>query len=157
MRRMIALFLCIWLLPVRAEAAQTTQYVALTFDDGPSGRYTRRLLDGLDARGVKATFLLCGYRLKEDPDTARRIHEAGHEIGLHGYSHKNMRKLTKEEIRQRSREAGLFTWDKPAYACLATRVPTGTKITAELLQKVEKAEEVLMKMRSCCRPMLRRW
>lgn len=54
--------------------------------------------------------------------------------------------LTKEEIRQRSREAGLFTWDKPAYACLATRVPTGTKITAELLQKVEKSEEVLMKM-----------
>ena len=54
--------------------------------------------------------------------------------------------LTKEEIRRRSKEAGLFTWDKPAYACLATRVPTGTEITAELLQKVEKSEEVLMKM-----------
>ena len=54
--------------------------------------------------------------------------------------------LTKEEIRQRSREAGLFTWDKPAYACLATRVPTGTEITAELLQKAEKSEEALMKM-----------
>ena len=34
--------------------------------------------------------------------------------------------LTKEEVRRRSREAGLFTWDKPAYACLATRIPTGT-------------------------------
>ena len=33
--------------------------------------------------------------------------------------------LTKDEVRRRSREAGLFTWDKPAYACLATRIPTG--------------------------------
>ena len=54
--------------------------------------------------------------------------------------------VTKDEIRHRSREAGLFTWDKPAYACLATRVPTGTEITVELLQKVEKSEEALMKM-----------
>ncbi|MFR4278111.1 MAG: asparagine synthase-related protein [Oscillospiraceae bacterium] len=37
--------------------------------------------------------------------------------------------LTKAEIRRLSHEAGLFTWDKPAYACLATRVPTGTRIT----------------------------
>ena len=54
--------------------------------------------------------------------------------------------LTKEEIRARSKEAGLFTWDKPAYACLATRVPTGTEITVELLQRVEKSEEILRKM-----------
>ena len=39
--------------------------------------------------------------------------------------------LTKAEIRRLSHEAGLFTWDKPAYACLATRVPTGTRITPE--------------------------
>ena len=38
--------------------------------------------------------------------------------------------LTKDEIRRLSREAGLFTWDKPAYACLATRIPTGQPITA---------------------------
>jgi pyridinium-3,5-biscarboxylic acid mononucleotide sulfurtransferase len=52
--------------------------------------------------------------------------------------------LTKAEIRIRSKEAGLPTWDKPAYACLATRIPTGTKITAEALDKVEAAEEYLM-------------
>ena len=40
--------------------------------------------------------------------------------------------ITKAEIRRLSAEAGLFTWDKPAYACLATRVPTGTPIDAEL-------------------------
>lgn len=48
--------------------------------------------------------------------------------------------LTKDMIRQKSKEAGLFTWDKPAYACLATRIPTGERITAEKLHRTERAE-----------------
>ena len=51
--------------------------------------------------------------------------------------------LTKAEIRTLSRQAGLFTWDKPAYACLATRIPTGTAITAADLQRTERAENDL--------------
>lgn len=51
--------------------------------------------------------------------------------------------LTKAEIRRLSHEAGLFTWDKPAYACLATRVPTGEPITAEKLRAVERSEAYL--------------
>lgn len=51
--------------------------------------------------------------------------------------------IGKEEIRRRSREAGLFTWDKPAYACLATRIPTGEKIDAEKLRITEEAEDFL--------------
>ena len=54
--------------------------------------------------------------------------------------------LTKAEIRALSRQAGLFTWDKPAYACLATRIPTGTAITAEALQRTERAEGYLMSL-----------
>jgi len=54
--------------------------------------------------------------------------------------------LTKEEIRQRSKEAGLSTWNKPAYACLATRIPCGTEIRIEDLLRVEKGEEVLFGM-----------
>lgn len=54
--------------------------------------------------------------------------------------------LTKAEIRRLSREAGLFTWEKPAYACLATRVLTGEPITAEKLQKTEAAETFLMEL-----------
>lgn len=53
------------------------------------------------------------------------------------------RGLTKAEIRELSRQAGLFTWDKPAYACLATRVPAGEEITQEKLEKTEKAEDYL--------------
>lgn len=51
--------------------------------------------------------------------------------------------LTKPEIRRLSREAGLPTWSKPAYACLATRVPTGQPITLVLLRRVEGAEQAL--------------
>jgi len=54
--------------------------------------------------------------------------------------------LTKSDIRRLSKEAGLFTWDKPAYACLATRVPTGQMITSDLLCRVEAAEEALFQM-----------
>ena len=54
--------------------------------------------------------------------------------------------LTKEEIRLRSKEAGLFTWDKPAYACLATRIPTGEPITEEKLKVTEAAENFLFSL-----------
>lgn len=54
--------------------------------------------------------------------------------------------LTKDEIRQLSEEAGLFTWNKPAYACLATRVPTGQIITSDILAKVEICEGELARM-----------
>lgn len=51
--------------------------------------------------------------------------------------------LSKREIRELSREAGLFTHDKASYACLATRIPTGTEITADLLEKTERAEDAM--------------
>lgn len=51
--------------------------------------------------------------------------------------------LTKADIRTLSKNAGLFTWDKPAYACLATRIPTGEVITKDKLEHTECAEEYL--------------
>lgn len=98
MRRMLCCLccLCLLVLPVRAEPA--AKYVALTFDDGPSGRFTRQLLDGLQARNVKATFLLCGYRIKEYPEVTARILAEGHEIGCHGYSHKSMQNMNRRDL-----------------------------------------------------------
>lgn len=51
--------------------------------------------------------------------------------------------LTKDKIRLLSRQAGLFTWDKPAYACLATRAPAGEPLSQGLLSRVEGAEGAL--------------
>ena len=66
MRRILCLVLCLTFLIFPVQAAQKNEkYVALTFDDGPSGRFTRRLLDGLAERDAKATFFLCGYRIAQ--------------------------------------------------------------------------------------------
>ena len=54
--------------------------------------------------------------------------------------------LTKAEIRMLSKEAGLFTWNKPAYACLATRIPSGTAIDENTLARIERSEDALRAM-----------
>ncbi len=54
--------------------------------------------------------------------------------------------LTKAKIRELSREAGLFTWDKPAYACLATRIQTDQKILYRTLKSVEACEGFMMEL-----------
>jgi len=100
MRRILAVLLCILLLCPAAAASQKKRYVALTFDDGPSGRFTRRLLEGLEQRDAKATFLLCGYRMAENPALTREIWESGHEIGCHGYSHCCMENMCLETLRK---------------------------------------------------------
>ncbi len=51
--------------------------------------------------------------------------------------------FTKQEIRKFSKELGLPTWDKPSYACLASRIPYGTKITEEILKRIEEGEKYL--------------
>lgn len=54
--------------------------------------------------------------------------------------------LSKSTVRELSRKAGLPTADKPAYSCLATRIPHGTQITAEKLEAIEKAESYLFEL-----------
>ncbi len=54
--------------------------------------------------------------------------------------------VTKAQVRAGARQAGITLWDKPAYACLATRVPTGQTLTGQLLARVEGAEDALFSM-----------
>ena len=51
--------------------------------------------------------------------------------------------FSKQDVRDASRRLGLRTWDKPAAACLASRIPTGTAVTVELLSTVDRAEAAL--------------
>ena len=103
-RRLGALLLCAALLLLPVRAAENEKLVALTFDDGPSGRFTRRLLDGLAERGARATFLLCGYRMEQYPELTERICREGHEIGIHGYTHDSMADMTRERLDREIRE-----------------------------------------------------
>ncbi|MDA3793436.1 MAG: ATP-dependent sacrificial sulfur transferase LarE [Elusimicrobia bacterium] len=70
--------------------------------------------------------------------------KAGDELGV---LHPLMEaELTKAEIRELSKRKGLNTWDKPAYACLASRVPYGEKITAKKLTMIERAERYVKEL-----------
>jgi peptidoglycan/xylan/chitin deacetylase (PgdA/CDA1 family) len=64
-------------------------HVALTFDDGPDAEGTPEVLAALAAADVRATFFLLGAMAERFPDMARRVAGAGHEIGVHGYDHRN--------------------------------------------------------------------
>ena len=98
MRRIICMALLCCLLALPVCAAGEERYLALTFDDGPSGRFTSRLLDGLAEREVRATFFLCGYRVEQYPELTARIAREGHEIGTHGYAHKFFSALSAKDV-----------------------------------------------------------
>lgn len=72
----------------RVETARPV--VALTFDDGPTVRFTPDVLAILRERGVKATFFLTGMEVEENLPQARMIVSEGHQIGNHSFTHSNM-------------------------------------------------------------------
>ena len=100
MRKLGLCILILSLLVLPAQSVEKPKLVALTFDDGPSGRFTQALLEGLRERDAKATFLLCGYRIKLYPEVAQQIFDEGHEIGYHGYSHDSMKGMSRLTIAQ---------------------------------------------------------
>jgi peptidoglycan/xylan/chitin deacetylase (PgdA/CDA1 family) len=72
---------------------------ALTFDDGPDPVYTPRLLDALDAAGAKATFFVVGERIPGQEELLVEMERRGHEIGLHGMTHRRHDDLDEAQAR----------------------------------------------------------
>ena len=87
----------------RQEAVETGQIraekprIAITFDDGPSAKYTPQLLDGLKERNVKASFFVIGKMAEENPKLIQREKEEGHLIGNHTYNHVDISKISDED------------------------------------------------------------
>ena len=135
LRRIFLIILCLGLLilPVRADGGG--KYAALTFDDGPSGRFTRRLLDGLHKRNAKATFLLCGYRLEIYPEEAKRILAEGHEIGIHGYSHDCMCPMTEKQVAEEIRKTDALL---PEGCCPVFLRPPGGNCSEAVMRASEE-------------------
>lgn len=102
------------------------QRIALTFDDGPHPYYTEQLLDGLKERGVHVTFFVTGEHAELHPDIIKRMHDEGHLVGNHTYSHiqltKNNREKFKEELVKTSEVIQEITGDEVIYV----RPPYGT-------------------------------
>lgn len=72
---------------VECKAETKEKVVALSFDDGPVENYTPQILDILQQHKVPAAFFCIGHRVENAPAIAKQIHEAGHLIGNHSYSH----------------------------------------------------------------------
>lgn len=72
--------------------------IALTFDDGPRAKTTNRILDILEQNNSTATFFLVGYNIEKNKETIKRAAEIGCEIANHSKEHKNLTKLTYDEI-----------------------------------------------------------
>ncbi len=110
MKKVLALALCLSLLCGAASAEggerSPVKFVALTFDDGPTGELTGQLLDGLKARYVSATFFLCGYRVEQYPDLVRRMAGEGHELAIHGKTHAYLHTMEAEQVRAELEETG---------------------------------------------------
>lgn len=82
------------------EQSQAHPKVALTFDDGPSPKYTPLLLDGLKERNVQATFFLLGKNVKENQKLVQRMQTEGHLLGNHTYNHVQLNKIPETTARQ---------------------------------------------------------
>lgn len=74
--------------------------VALTFDDGPSKRYTAAILDALKEYNASATFFVLGSNANNAPELLQRMVLEGNEIGNHTFSHKQLTTLSKENIEE---------------------------------------------------------
>ncbi|PWJ50916.1 Peptidoglycan/xylan/chitin deacetylase, PgdA/CDA1 family [Faecalicatena contorta] len=82
-----------------AATVEEKPKIAITFDDGPNAECTPKLLDGLQKRGVKATFFLIGQNIEKgnNREIVKRMYEEGHLIGNHTYHHVEITRVSNEK------------------------------------------------------------
>lgn len=87
------------------RGCDTQPDIYLTFDDGPDPHYTPRLLDLLELFQIRASFFVLGEACARCPSLVRRIHEAGHSVGNHTFSHRHPWMISAECAREEVRRA----------------------------------------------------
>ncbi|MEU4623643.1 polysaccharide deacetylase family protein [Actinoplanes sp. NPDC023801] len=116
-----------------AQAAPARKTVYLTFDDGPHSKWTPRYLDVLKKNGAKGTFFTTGRNVKAYPGIVARIDREGHLLANHTWSHPNLTKLSKAQVKSqltRTQSAlGSHRSDcmRPPYGATSTAVRRWTK------------------------------
>ncbi len=87
-----------------------SKLIALTFDDGPSEKYTNTLLDILKKENIRVTFYVLGEKALKNPQILQREYDEGHEIGNHSYSHILFTKLSERMIQEE-----IYTTDQAVF------------------------------------------
>lgn len=100
----LLLFVVLYEKQTKKEAPVSTTFyenvIAISFDDGPHSVYTEKLLDGLKERGVVASFFILGEHIEGNEDLIKRMHDEGHLIGNHTYSHVQLDKINETKARE---------------------------------------------------------
>jgi len=117
---------------------------ALTFDDGPDGKYTPIVLDILSNYGVTATFFVVGIQAERYPEVLARIRDEGHEVGSHGYAHKNMGRMTAADIAEDLRLADEALREAAGIVPSLFRPPYGS-VSDELKSALSEAGKTLVR------------
>ncbi len=99
--------------------------IALTFDDGPHPVHTPEILDILEEYGIKATFFTIGVNVEQYNEVFRMVHDAGHEIGNHTYSHRNLRTLPYATVCGEIERAENAIYETVEYRTRLLRPPEG--------------------------------
>lgn len=110
--------------PVR-QVDPTKPMLALTFDDGPYGPATLRILDALEAVGGRATFFIVGSRINGREETVKRIAASGCELGNHTYDHISLRGLSVSEIQNQLGKSEEKIFEVTGKHTTVTRPPGG--------------------------------
>lgn len=117
---------------------------ALTFDDGPHPRLTPRILDILDRRGIKATFMLLGYAAEQHPQLVAEVLAAGHEIGHHTWSHRNLAHATVEQTRHEIEAGARAVSDVAGVDVRLFRPPKGRLSEAALRLVARNGHDIVL-------------
>jgi peptidoglycan-N-acetylglucosamine deacetylase len=106
-------------------AGAKTKWVYLTFDDGPSPKYTAQVLKILQAYKVRATFFVIGQNVKRYPALTRRIDQRGHSVQSHTWSHPNLTKVNWSTFKYQIRTTDRSVRAQTGYTPRCLRPPYG--------------------------------
>ena len=108
-----------------SDADREPLRVALTFDDGPHSVCTPKLLDGLEERGVPASFFVLGQNVEGNEEILQRMQKEGHLIGNHTFSHKDLTALSEEEAEREVIRTGNAIYEATGEYTPLVRPPFG--------------------------------
>lgn len=107
------------------DESKVGKTIALTFDDGPHGTLTPRLLDVLKAKKVKATFFVMGVKVIMHPDILKRALAEGHEIANHVWDHPVLSKIPRDQVYDQIERTNKAIQDATSFTPKVMRPPYG--------------------------------
>ena len=107
------------------EVDNGIKQIALTFDDGPDPKVTIQILETLNKYDAKATFFMLGSRVEYYPEIAKKVQEAGHELGNHTWNHPDLTKAGVAKVRNEINETSSIIENVTGQKVTAFRPPYG--------------------------------